>query len=584
MVSEIGYEEALDVTNKLLEMDEVVIYEAAILHDGMFVRVDILEKKGGVINLVEVKSKSLDFTDESGFLTKKGTVQKKWEPYLVDIAFQAHVARLSFSGYTIVPHVMMPNKNNVATVDGLNQKFKLSRVGGRVKATVNGDVGLDSLGEKLLVTVPVIKCVTDILSGESFIDSIKSFKIAANDDVLLVSPVTHECLKCQYNAGAKSGMVECFNRAGMGDFDFVKAPVTKLWNYRGKGSLWGKGVFHMEGIIESDIYKVDANDVGLVRERMVETITCNEDRQWLQVVKTNAADDEPFIDIDGLRAELSKHVYPLHFIDFETSRVAIPFTAGRKPYEQVAFQFSHHVMYEDGSVKHAGEYFHTVRGGFPNYDFIRALKAELDKDGGTIFKYATHENTVLNDIKRQLEADGGVSDRVELVQFIDTITNDKSSGRVGERDMVDMCDLVKRFYYHRLMGGSNSIKVVLPAVLNTSEYIKEKYSKPVYGRGCEIDSLNYDSGMVWVNVGDDGSVINPYKLLQGAFDGVDGDFTGEDEINNGGAAMTAYAQMQFSEMSDEEFLLMRAALLRYCELDTLAMVMIYEYWKDVVNE
>ena len=43
----------------------------------------------------------------------------------------------------------------------------------------------------------------------------------------------------------------------------------------------------------------------------------------------------------------------------------------------------------------------------------------------------------------------------------------------------------------------------------------------------------------------------------------------------------AYARMQFDEMSDFERKELAEALLRYCELDTLAMVMIYEYF---VNE
>ncbi len=57
----------------------------------------------------------------------------------------------------------------------------------------------------------------------------------------------------------------------------------------------------------------------------------------------------------------------------------------------------------------------------------------------------------------------------------------------------------------------------------------------------------------------------------------------EGELNNGGAAMTAYARMQFEEMSDYEREKIRSALLKYCELDTLAMVMIYEGWKDIIS-
>jgi hypothetical protein len=40
---------------------------------------------------------------------------------------------------------------------------------------------------------------------------------------------------------------------------------------------------------------------------------------------------------------------------------------------------------------------------------------------------------------------------------------------------------------------------------------------------------------------------------------------------------------QFEEMAPAERLELESALLRYCELDTLAMVMIYEAWKDLVG-
>ena len=56
--------------------------------------------------------------------------------------------------------------------------------------------------------------------------------------------------------------------------------------------------------------------------------------------------------------------------------------------------------------------------------------------------------------------------------------------------------------------------------------------------------------------------------------------TEEDEIREGGAAMTAYARLQFEEMSEYERGDIRRALLQYCELDTLAMVMIYEAWRE----
>jgi len=57
----------------------------------------------------------------------------------------------------------------------------------------------------------------------------------------------------------------------------------------------------------------------------------------------------------------------------------------------------------------------------------------------------------------------------------------------------------------------------------------------------------------------------------------------DDKLNEGGAALTAYARMQFEEMSEYERDEIINALLKYCELDTMAMVMIYEGWRDLVR-
>jgi len=47
--------------------------------------------------------------------------------------------------------------------------------------------------------------------------------------------------------------------------------------------------------------------------------------------------------------------------------------------------------------------------------------------------------------------------------------------------------------------------------------------------------------------------------------------------------MAAYGKLQYDNMSDlEREFPKHTALLKYCELDTLAMVMIYEAWKAVI--
>lgn len=55
------------------------------------------------------------------------------------------------------------------------------------------------------------------------------------------------------------------------------------------------------------------------------------------------------------------------------------------------------------------------------------------------------------------------------------------------------------------------------------------------------------------------------------------------QVADGTAAMNAYARMQYEDLSRQEYRSLRESLLKYCELDTFAMVMIYEGLLDLVQ-
>jgi hypothetical protein len=184
--------------------------------------------------------------------------------------------------------------------------------------------------------------------------------------------------------------------------------------------------------------------------------------------------------------------------------------------------------------------------------------------------------------------DPSVPDREELCDFIRSITHSTGNSVeqwAGERDMVDQLDLVKKYFYDPAMGGSNSIKKVLPAMLNRSGFLKETYARPIYGAAGGIRSLNYTDWR-WV-VMENGRVKDPYLLLPRMFSDLPEKenrlLSDDDRLKDGGGALTAYARMQFEEMTDYERSELSAALLKYCELDTMAMVMIHQGWLDLLG-
>ena len=579
-IQSLSYNESLAQTNELLKQENVTIFEAAIRYKNLFIRIDILRKQNNVFDLIEVKAKS--FNEETDFISaRSGKVSSSWFPYLIDVAFQEYVLRKAFPKVVIRPYLMLADKNTCTTVDGLNQHFKIVKIDElRKTAKMVGDCSPAALGNEVLIKVDVSKYIkmlqdetyqinNQIFSFEQYIEFLAE-KYAKDEKI----PPKIECGKCKdcnfkttpddETAGLKSGYKECWTQAlNFTDTDFEEPSVLDIWNFRRKQEFLETGRFFQRDLSESDF---DLEKSGNAR-------------QWLQVQKTVANDTAPWVDIDRLRFEMADWTWPLHFIDFETSIVALPFTKGRHPYEVVAFQFSHHIATEDGNIKHADEYINIEPGVFPNFEFVRALKTVLEKDDGTIFRYAAHENTVLNHIAGQLE-DSAEPDRLELIEWIKTITNNKRTGRVGSRDMVDLCELVKNYYYQPSMGGSNSIKKVLPAVLNSSDFLQKKYSQPVY------NSRNY-SNRVWIQRDDTGRVKDPYKLLPPVFQDIRQEelekIEPDGNLADGGAALSAYARLQFSDVPDITRDAVRQALLRYCELDTLAMVMIWEEWRDIVK-
>lgn len=64
-ITDRGYTAPLEKTNKLLENKNVVIFEAAVQYENFFIRVDVLEKIGRTLNLIEVKAKSFNGGDAS---------------------------------------------------------------------------------------------------------------------------------------------------------------------------------------------------------------------------------------------------------------------------------------------------------------------------------------------------------------------------------------------------------------------------------------------------------------------------------------------------------------------------------------
>ena len=232
------------------------------------------------------------------------------------------------------------------------------------------------------------------------------------------------------------------------------------------------------------------NDIGLIQNMQIEA----------------ALTGKEFINPDGIRKFLEKLTYPLYFLDFETMQDAVPQYDGAKVYAQITFQYSLHIKRSaDAAYEHL-EFLAPSDGCDPRRALAEQLCKDIPKDACTLAYNKMFECGRIRELAA-LYPDLAP----HLLNIADHIVDLIDPFRAGD-------------YYVPAMGGSFSIKSVLPALFPDN------------------DELNY------------------HNL--------------DERCQNGGNAMTLFPRIQF--MEPEEAAASREALLRYCELDTWAMVKVWE--------
>ena len=590
--------DATKETETFLKNDSAIIYEASFIHKNLNVRADIVTKQGNYLKLIEVKAKSSRSSQsvtEDFLNAKSNKIYSGWEAYLWDIAFQTYVAKSTCSNYEVGAFLLLVDKDANASIDGIHQKFKITKGGADKRLNIKVEEGLDynALGNELLVEKDVTEIVLKIIDGSlihsnglNFKDNLELLSNNYLEDKEIHAPIGKKCKGCEFKLNADdekdsnkfSGFKRCWLHDGRVDFNNLDSPKPyDIYQSRFAEKVMNEqGVYLAKDLIEEQLSKPSDKSLGYNWF----------DRQSMQLADIKAKKTRVEINSEALEKYLSKINYPLNMIDFETCAMALPFTKGMSPYETIAFQFSHHIIHKDGRVEHATQWLKTDPYSFPNFDFVRALRDALMKNNGSIFRYHNHENTVLNKIKSQLQA-SSESDKDELIAFIESITSyslelegSKSEKVKGERCMIDLHRLINDCYYNTHFAHSLSLKVVLPAIIRMDLELQSKYCKAIAEN--KVGSLNFSPDHRWLKPElKDG--LDPYHLLPKPFSGFDDEQLAafindaEDTVSNGGTAMMAYAQMQYTDMLQEEREALEYALLKYCETDTLAMVFVWEH-------
>jgi hypothetical protein len=159
--------------------------------------------------------------------------------------------------------------------------------------------------------------------------------------------------------------------------------------------------------------------------------------------------------------------YPVHYLDFETFSTAIPVYDGTRPYQQVPFQFSLHIVDKPGAM--AWHFGYLANGSEdPRPKFFEELRKATGNKGSIVIYNQNFEETILQNLGEAFP---------EHKDWVD-----KTCIR-----MVDLLQPFRNFaYYHPDQKGSASIKYVLPALTGRS------YDDMDIGKGDEASMAYLD--------------------------------------------------------------------------------------------
>lgn len=166
----------------------------------------------------------------------------------------------------------------------------------------------------------------------------------------------------------------------------------------------------------------------------------------LQRIQVEAArTGRPRIDRAALAHFLERLEYPVHYLDFETFQVALPPFDGTRPWQQIPFQYSLHVVDAPGAAPREVAFL-ADGDGDPRPAFLASLGAALGPQGSIVAYHDRFERQRLEEAAEAFPAHHAWIEAV-LPRF------------------VDLLGPFKEFhYYHPEQKGSASLKAVLPVL------------------------------------------------------------------------------------------------------------------------
>ncbi len=392
------------------------------------------------------------------------------------------ILRKQDDGWAIYEVKSATRKKHIYIVDISYQKYVLEKCGIKVNGTYLVNINNEY-----------------VFDGKLEID--KLFKIS---DVF--EAVCEEQNNVEKNLTLAEKILTDENEPNVEISESCNSPYTcGFWKYCSR-NLPSPSIFDLYGIYLKDKINYYKQNIVSFEDFIKNNCHVNEivDRQIDYTLNNKGV----YANKEKIKEFLNSLHYPLYFLDFESQALIVPEYKGTKPYEHIPFQYSlHYINRKGGKLKH--KEFLAVSGKDPRYAIAKSLVRDIPKNACVLAYNKDYE-----------------SGRIDMLAKTFPKLKKKLS-KIASNIIDLIIPFNHGYYYKKEMGGSFSIKSVLPAIYP------------------DDPSLNYHN--------------------------LDG-------VHNGNEAMNIFPKIK--DMQPKEQKIARQNLLKYCELDTLAMVKI---WQELVR-
>ncbi len=275
-------------------------------------------------------------------------------------------------------------------------------------------------------------------------------------------PISWSCRDCDFRVGEEvvpNGFKECW-----GDLASPTPHIFDLWKF---GSTRLDGHPAGDRMIErrtTSLYDVTP-DLLVKKDG---SATKDSGRQLVQIEHSRSGTEWVGRDLGPALDALES---PLHFIDFETSQLAVPYHAGMRPYEREWRSSGAVTPSRAPEMSRATPNRSTTRPTAGPTSRLPGRWRDVLGDRGTVLAWSHYEGNILAEIHEQLTR--YQRGDAALIAWI----------AAARERIVDLHKLFVAGYFHPAMGGRTSIKIVLDALWSSDPEMRRQFERWGGGAG-----------------------------------------------------------------------------------------------------